>query len=49
MACLDDQLAGELARLAHLLDMDVLFEVHDGDELERALQIDSDLIGVKQP
>jgi indole-3-glycerol phosphate synthase len=46
MACLDDQLAEELARLAHLLAMDVLVEVHDGDELERALRIDSDLIGV---
>jgi indole-3-glycerol phosphate synthase len=46
MACLDDQLAAELARLAHRLAMDVLVEVHDGDELERALEIDSDLIGV---
>jgi indole-3-glycerol phosphate synthase len=46
MACLDDQLAGELARLSHLYGMDVLVEVHDGDELERALSIDSDLIGI---
>jgi len=46
MACLDDQLAAELARLTHLYGMDVLVEVHDGDELERALAIDSDLIGV---
>jgi len=46
MACLDDQLAAELARLSHLCGMDVLVEVHDGDELERALEIDSDLIGV---
>ncbi len=46
MACLDDQLAGELARLSHLCGMDVLVEVHDGDELDRALRIDSDLIGV---
>jgi len=46
MACLDDQLAGELARLAHIHGMDVLVEVHDADELERALAIDSDLIGV---
>jgi len=46
MACLDDQLAAELARLAHLCGMDVLVEVHDGDELDRALGIDSDLVGV---
>ena len=46
MACLDDQLAAELARLAHLCGMDVLVEVHDGDELDRALSIDSDLVGV---
>jgi len=46
MACLDDQLAAELARLAHLWGMDVLVEVHDADELERALAIDSDLVGV---
>lgn len=46
MACLDDQLAAELARLAHVCGMDVLVEVHDGDELDRALGVDSDLIGV---
>ena len=46
MACLDDQLAAELARLAHLYGMDVLVEVHDADELGRALSIDSDLIGI---
>lgn len=46
MACLDDQLAAELARLAHLYEMDVLVEVHDADELERALHVDADLVGV---
>jgi indole-3-glycerol phosphate synthase len=46
MACLDDALAAELARLAHVWGMDVLVEVHDEAELERALRIDSDLVGV---
>jgi indole-3-glycerol phosphate synthase len=46
MACLDDRLAGELARLAHRWGMDVLVEVHDAAELDRALRVESDLIGV---
>jgi indole-3-glycerol phosphate synthase len=46
MACLDDALASELARLAHQLGMDVLVEVHDGPEMERALRLDADLVGV---
>jgi indole-3-glycerol phosphate synthase len=46
MACLDDRLAAELARLAHAWGMDVLVEVHDAAELDRALAIDSDLVGV---
>jgi indole-3-glycerol phosphate synthase len=46
MACLDDQTAAELARLAHRWGMDVLVEVHDGEELERALRVDGDLIGI---
>jgi len=46
MACLDDALAAELASLAHRWGMDVLVEVHDAPELERALKIDSDLVGV---
>lgn len=46
MACLDDALAADLTKLAHRWGMDVLVEVHDAPELERALRIDSDLIGV---
>jgi indole-3-glycerol phosphate synthase len=46
MACLDDALAAELTKLTHKWGMDVLVEVHDASELERALKIDSDLIGV---
>jgi indole-3-glycerol phosphate synthase len=46
MACLDDVLAAELAKLAHRWGMDVLVEVHDAAELDRALGIDSDLVGV---
>ncbi len=46
MACLDDVLAAELARLSHRWGMDVLVEVHDAPELHRALRIEGDLIGV---
>jgi indole-3-glycerol phosphate synthase len=46
MACLDDALAADLAGLAHKWGMDVLVEVHDAAELERALKVDADLIGV---
>ena len=46
MACLDDRLAADLAALAHRWGRDVLVEVHDAAELDRALRIDNDLIGV---
>jgi indole-3-glycerol phosphate synthase len=36
----------ELETLAHDLDMAVLVEVHDGDELELALQLDTPLVGI---
>ena len=45
-ACLDDARLTGLNDLAHELGMDVLIEVHDGDELERALQTDNRLIGI---
>jgi len=46
LACLDDALAIELCNLARRWGMDVLAEVHDADELERALRLDTTLIGI---
>lgn len=46
VAALDDGQMIEMAGLAMELGMDVLVEVHDIDELERALQTDCELIGV---
>ncbi|MET0089423.1 MAG: indole-3-glycerol phosphate synthase TrpC [Candidatus Thiodiazotropha sp.] len=45
-ACLDDNQLKTLNDLAHELGMDVLIEVHDGEELERALQVENRLIGI---
>ncbi|HZX78303.1 indole-3-glycerol phosphate synthase TrpC [Lysobacter sp.] len=46
VAALEDGPLVEMANLAMELGMDVLVEVHDIDELERALQTDCELIGV---
>ncbi|MGB0723224.1 MAG: indole-3-glycerol phosphate synthase TrpC [Gammaproteobacteria bacterium] len=46
VACLEDSVMAELAGLATELGMDVLVEVHDGDELERALPLDLPLVGI---
>lgn len=46
MAMLDDALAADLMTLAHDLSMDVLVEVHDGYELERAQYMDAQFIGI---
>jgi indole-3-glycerol phosphate synthase len=46
LAALDDGLARELAATARALGLDVLLEVHDTAELERALRLDAALIGI---
>ncbi len=46
MAALDDGAAAELAAAAARLGLDVLVEVHDRDELDRALRLDARLIGI---
>ncbi len=45
-ACLDDRQLDELNGLARQLGMDVLIEVHDAEELQRALGVSNRLIGI---
>lgn len=47
VSALDDVRMAELAAVAKTVGLDVLVEVHDGDELERALKtLDTPLVGV---
>lgn len=46
VAALDDTQLATLSELAMSLGMDVLVEVHDIDELERALQVPAPMIGI---
>jgi indole-3-glycerol phosphate synthase len=46
MAAVDDPCAAELEAAALALGMDALLEVHDEDELNRALRLKSNLIGI---
>lgn len=45
-ACLDDAQMADLEAIAHSLDMAVLVEVHDAQELQRALKLKTPLVGV---
>jgi indole-3-glycerol phosphate synthase len=46
MAAVDDFLAMELCGAAHNWEMDVLVEVHDEEELDRALSLPASMIGI---
>jgi len=46
MAALSDAQAREMEQIALSMDMDVLVEVHDRDELDRALLLETQLIGI---
>jgi indole-3-glycerol phosphate synthase len=46
VAALEDGQIHELSGLAPQLGMDVLIEVHDADELQRALTLDTKMIGI---
>jgi len=46
LAMLDDALAAELTACAHEMGLSVLPEVHNAAELERALMLDTQLIGI---
>jgi indole-3-glycerol phosphate synthase len=43
---LDDQATNELMRVARELELDMLVEAHDADELERAVELGAETIGI---
>jgi indole-3-glycerol phosphate synthase len=45
-ACLDDAQMAQLEAIARSLDMAVLVEVHDANELQRALKLKTKLVGI---
>jgi indole-3-glycerol phosphate synthase len=47
-AALDDVLLRDCLSMAHIVGMDALVEIHDENELSRALALGADLVGVNQ-
>jgi len=47
-AALDDAELADFHQLAREIGLDVLIEIHDEAELQRALQVEPDLLGVNQ-
>ncbi|TXI16777.1 MAG: indole-3-glycerol phosphate synthase TrpC [Roseateles sp.] len=45
-ACLSDTQMADLEAAAHAIGLDVLVEVHDGEELDRALKLKTPLVGI---
>ncbi|MFX7866422.1 indole-3-glycerol-phosphate synthase TrpC, partial [Acinetobacter baumannii] len=45
-ACLADSQMADLEAAAHAIGLDVLVEVHDGEELDRALKLKTPLVGI---
>jgi indole-3-glycerol phosphate synthase/phosphoribosylanthranilate isomerase len=43
---LDDQSVSELLQVARSLELDTLTEAHDSDELQRAVELDAEVIGI---
>jgi indole-3-glycerol phosphate synthase len=46
VGAMDDRELAQLYREAHALDLDAIVEIHDEDELERALEVDADVLGI---
>lgn len=46
VSILDQKKLGRFIELGHSLQLDCIVEVHSGDELERALGVDADIIGI---
>jgi len=46
VGALSDSELGSLYGIARQLELDAIIEVHDEDELERALEVDADVIGI---